>query len=175
MTFVDAGKSTAVISFPLIFRCSAQLKVTQLFEFFSGHIFCFLCLRSAVAGNIEDRVRASCPTCGKPISTSPSAPSKSIEKLVQMLVSTKTDEVQEKHRHRMIAVNLRVRAIHKKCDDSPWDWLKHQEPVHDLDDGLFRCPVCTWELASDGSCSSNECTYIHVWELEESEIAGRKC
>lgn len=42
------------------------------------------------------------------------------------------------------------------------------KPIVDVDDGVARCPVCSWELAEDHSCQS--CGWLYQPESEGSDL-----
>ena len=150
----------------------ATAEIWYSFLTFAGHTFCFLCVRSVVGDKRRDQVPA-CPTCQKPISMAPSAPSKLIEELVRIIKTT--EESQNQHRIRLVDVNLQVEEIYKLCKpEDPWCQIKQQKPSYDLYDGVYRCPVsgCGWEVNRDGSCSRDGCKYNYAWG--QSEAAGAK-
>ena len=122
---------------------------------------------------MQEQAHASCPSCRKRITIPPSVPSVSIEKIVRGLVGTKLNDERREHRQRLADAEKQVSEILRKCGTvPPWDWFKHQKPVFDADDGVFRCPVCVWELNSDGSCTNPTCG--RVWEVERQTGADEE-
>jgi hypothetical protein len=111
-----------------------------------------------------DQAIASCPSCRKRITIPPSVPSVSLEKIIRSLVGTKLENERKEYRQRINDAEMQVVEILRKCGDKPWDWFQNQKPILDADDGVYRCPVCVWELSSDGSCSNPTCG--RVWEIE---------
>lgn len=147
-------------------RCLLQcgICIRPLYEPFTlacGHTFCYSCLMSWFANGRSNR---TCPDCRNPVKSQP-APAYLIRSLVQMFIgraellekgeTTTQHEQHQKEEAEKLEMDKanthpRVgglfRGIFKRS-------TAETRPIIDVDDNVFRCPVCAWELEDAEACA----------------------
>ncbi|KAJ5647147.1 hypothetical protein N7490_003519, partial [Penicillium lividum] len=152
--------------------------IRPLYEPFTiacGHTFCYSCLSSWFAGG---RSKRTCPDCRAPVKTQP-APAYLVRAVVKMFTS-----------HAELLDTEETTSEHKKNHDEEIEKLDKDKantdpqkgglfgglfatkpaqlkPVIDIDDGIMRCPNCSWELEDGQHCAG--CGYTYRPDSEGSD------
>ncbi|KAL4921276.1 hypothetical protein BDW62DRAFT_142659 [Aspergillus aurantiobrunneus] len=143
--------------------------IRPLYEPFTlacGHTFCYGCLTSWFA---EGRSNKTCPDCRAPVKSQP-APAYLVRAVVQLFTSRAElldkGETTDQHRAHQIEEAGRLDVDKKNTDPRQGGLFRgifnkgrHQpaQPIIDLEDGVIRCPQCSWELDDMGcvNCGYN--------------------
>ncbi|KAG0156921.1 hypothetical protein PDIDSM_4104 [Penicillium digitatum] len=134
--------------------------IRPLYEPFTiacGHTFCYSCLSSWFAGG---RSKRTCPDCRAPVKTQP-APAYLVRAVVQMFTGRAEllDKGETTTEHTKNQRDEAERLDQDKANNHPTEGglfgglFKPKppplKPVIDNDDGVVRCPLCSWELEGD--------------------------
>ncbi|CAG7967436.1 unnamed protein product [Penicillium nalgiovense] len=151
--------------------------IRPLYEPFTiacGHTFCYSCLSSWFAGG---RSKRTCPDCRAPVKTQP-APAYLVRAVVQMFTGRAEllDKGETTTEHTKNQREEAERLDQDKANNHPTEGglfgglfkpkAPPLKPVIDIDDGVVRCPVCSWELEGD-NCAG--CGYRYRPESEETD------
>ena len=145
-----------------------KICIRPLYEPFSlgecGHTYCYSCLSEWFA-NKPGRRKRSCPDCRADVKVQP-APNYLLRELVHMFMSRAEllprDETLQEHHEAMMAEAALVekdkndktakgglfKGVFKLSDY--WNHLPRRV-LRDDEDGVDRCPMCSWEL-EEGHC-----------------------
>ncbi|KAJ5408709.1 hypothetical protein N7509_002592 [Penicillium cosmopolitanum] len=152
--------------------------IRPLYEPFTlacGHTFCYSCLDSWFAGGKSKR---TCPDCRAPVKTQP-APAYLVRTVVQMFTSRAEllDKGETTADHLSHREEESGRLDKDKANTDPQhgglfrglfkEKVQIPPPVADLDDGVMRCPICSWELGEDESCAGCGYTYPENDEADD--------
>ncbi|KAJ5889972.1 hypothetical protein N7504_010782 [Penicillium tannophilum] len=155
--------------------------IRPLYEPFTlacGHTFCYSCLSSWFAGG---RSKRTCPDCRAPVKTQP-APAYLVRAVVQMFTTRAelldTEETTAEHlkNHKEEIEKL----DNDKANTDPQNGglfgglftpkPPQLKPVIDIDDGIMRCPNCSWELEDGQNCAG--CGYVYRPDSEGTYSSG---
>ncbi|KAJ5483396.1 hypothetical protein N7530_002642 [Penicillium desertorum] len=151
--------------------------IRPLYEPFTiacGHTFCYSCLSSWFAGG---RSKRTCPDCRAPVKTQP-APAYLVRAVVQMFTGRAEllDKGETTTEHTKNQREEAEKVDQDKANNHPTEGglfgglfkpkAPPLKPVIDIDDGVVRCPVCSWELEGD-NCAG--CGYRYRPESEETD------
>ncbi|KAL2833434.1 hypothetical protein BDW59DRAFT_156929 [Aspergillus cavernicola] len=143
--------------------------IRPLYEPFTlacGHTFCYGCLGSWFA---EGRSNKTCPDCRAPVKTQP-APAYLVRAVVQLFTSRAElldkGETTDQHRTHSFEEAQKVETDKKNTDLKDGGLFRGifnkghhpSHPIYDLEDGVVRCPQCSWELDEAGCVN---CGYRH--------------
>ncbi|KAL4927145.1 uncharacterized protein BDV17DRAFT_267609 [Aspergillus undulatus] len=144
--------------------------IRPLYEPFTlacGHTFCYGCLTSWFA---EGRNNKTCPDCRAPVKSQP-APAYLVRAVVQLFTSRAElldkGETTDQHVAHQSEEAGRIEADKKNTDPNYgglfrgiFSKARHPpaQPIIDLEDGVMRCPECSWELEETGCVN---CGYRH--------------
>ncbi|KAF7505391.1 hypothetical protein GJ744_000937 [Endocarpon pusillum] len=133
-----------------------------------GHTYCYSCLTSWFGGAPNRRKRKNCPDCRAAVAIQPS-PNYLLRDLVHMFISRvellPEDETTAEHDEaKRIEAQLIETDRTTRTDGEPGLFkgafskarVQLYGPIHDEEDGVLRCPRCTWEM-EDGECG--QCGY----------------
>ncbi|CAI7565259.1 unnamed protein product [Penicillium glandicola] len=154
--------------------------IRPLYEPFTiacGHTFCYSCLSSWFAGG---RSKRTCPDCRAPVKTQP-APAYLVRAVVQMFTGRAEllDRGETTTEHTKNQREEAERLDQDKANSHPTEGglfgglfkpkPPQLKPVIDIDDGVVRCPLCSWELEGD-NCAG--CGYRYRPGSEETDDSG---
>ena len=134
-----------------------------------GHSFCCMCLLNDVRYRVGHKVKPACCTCRVEITTSPSAVSLTIEKIVEAHLATRPAAEQAEQKVRMQSIHLELfNTLGEEASrgEHIWKWFRHANAIFDATDQIFRCPLCIWELDREGVCTNPPC--LRRWEINPS-------
>ncbi|KAJ6108396.1 hypothetical protein N7523_009719 [Penicillium sp. IBT 18751x] len=143
-----------------------------------GHTFCYSCLSSWFSGG---RSKRTCPDCRAPVVTQP-APAYLVRAVVQMFTSRAEllDKGETTAEHSKYQQEEATRLETDKANTDPHrgglfrGLFKPKgpslKPVVDVDDGVTRCPCCSWELEDGEEC--HNCNWRYHPEDEITEYSG---
>ncbi|KAJ5666070.1 uncharacterized protein N7477_008518 [Penicillium maclennaniae] len=143
-----------------------------------GHTFCYSCLSSWFSGG---RSKRTCPDCRAPVITQP-APAYLVRAVVQMFTSRAEllDKGETTAEHSKYQQEEATRLETDKANTDPHrgglfrGLFKPKgpslKPVVDVDDGVTRCPCCSWELEDGEEC--HNCNWRYHPEDEVTEYSG---
>ncbi|KAJ5635209.1 uncharacterized protein N7484_008522 [Penicillium longicatenatum] len=155
--------------------------IRPLYEPFTlacGHTFCYSCLSSWFAGG---RSKRTCPDCRAPVKTQP-APAYLVRAVVQMFTTRAelldaeetTAEHSKNHKEEIEKLD------NDKANTDPQSGglfgglftpkPPQLKPVIDIDDGIMRCPNCSWELEDGQNCAG--CGYVYRPDSEGTYSSG---
>ncbi|KAL2867947.1 uncharacterized protein BJX67DRAFT_380504 [Aspergillus lucknowensis] len=136
--------------------------IRPLYEPFTlacGHTFCYGCLTSWFA---EGRSNKTCPDCRAPVKSQP-APAYLVRAVVQLFTSRPElldkGETTDQHKTHQLEEAGKLEADKKNTNPREaglfrgiFNKSRHQpaQPIIDLEDGVVRCPHCSWELDEMG-------------------------
>ena len=127
-----------------------------------GHTYCYSCLTSWCTGTHNRGKIRNCPDCRAPIAVQPS-PNYVVRDMVQKFLSRaellpEDETVQEHDKAReqeakVVAADRSGRGLFKGLfRPTGFRFAHHHRPaILDHEDGVDRCPQCTWEL-EEGIC-----------------------
>ncbi|KAH8428705.1 uncharacterized protein LDX57_006393 [Aspergillus melleus] len=143
--------------------------IRPLYEPFTlgcGHTFCYTCLTSWFGGG---RSNKTCPDCRAPVKSEPS-PAYLVRAVVQLFTSRAElldkGETTAEHIHHQREEAEKIDKDKKNPHPREGGLFKGTfnrsrntiaPPVVDLEDGVLRCPHCSWELEEDSNCM--QCGY----------------
>ncbi|KAJ5502269.1 hypothetical protein N7463_005143 [Penicillium fimorum] len=154
--------------------------IRPLYEPFTiacGHTFCYSCLSSWFAGG---RSKRTCPDCRAPVKTQP-APAYLVRAVVQMFTGRAEllDKGETTIEHSKNQREEAERLDQDKANSHPTQGglfgglFKPRDPrktpVIDTEDGVARCPLCSWELEGD-NCAG--CGYRYRPDSEDTDDSG---
>ncbi|KAJ5373310.1 hypothetical protein N7517_005316 [Penicillium concentricum] len=154
--------------------------IRPLYEPFTiacGHTFCYSCLSSWFAGG---RSKRTCPDCRAPVKTQP-APAYLVRAVVQMFTGRAEllDRGETTMEHSKNQRDEAERLDQDKANSHPTEGglfgglfkpkAPPLKPVIDIDDGVVRCPLCSWELEGD-DCAG--CGYRYRPDSEDTDDSG---
>ncbi|KAL4964730.1 uncharacterized protein BDV14DRAFT_174120 [Aspergillus stella-maris] len=144
--------------------------IRPLYEPFTlacGHTFCYGCLTSWFT---EGRNNKTCPDCRAPVKSQP-APAYLVRAVVQLFTSRAElldkGETTDQHVAHQFEEAGRIEADKRNTNPHNGGLFKgifskarnHAgHPIIDLEDGVVRCPHCSWELEEAGCVN---CGYRH--------------
>ncbi|KAL3450673.1 hypothetical protein BJX65DRAFT_269841 [Aspergillus insuetus] len=145
--------------------------IRPLYEPFTlacGHTFCYGCLSSWFAeGRTNNK---TCPDCRTPVKVQP-APAYLVRAVVQLFTSRAElldkEETTEQHKTHQREEAEKLEADKKNTNPREaglfrgiFNKSRHPPgvPIIDLEDGVVRCPHCSWELDETGCVN---CGYRH--------------
>ncbi|KAJ5149842.1 hypothetical protein N7448_001420 [Penicillium atrosanguineum] len=143
-----------------------------------GHTFCYSCLSSWFSGG---RSKRTCPDCRAPVKTQP-APAYLVRAVVQMFTSRAEllDKGETTAEHSKNQQEEAGRLDTDKANADPHrgglfgGLFKPKgpslKPVVDVDDGVTRCPCCSWELEDGEEC--HNCNWRYHPEDEMTDYSG---
>ncbi|KAJ6103871.1 hypothetical protein N7486_004093 [Penicillium sp. IBT 16267x] len=155
--------------------------IRPLYEPFTlacGHTFCYSCLSSWFAGG---RSKRTCPDCRAPVKTQP-APAYLVRAVVQMfttraeLLDTEETTAEHSKNHKEEIEKLdKDKANTDPQSGGLFGGLftpkpPQLKPVIDIDDGIMRCPNCSWELEDGQNCAG--CGYVYRPDSEGTYSNG---
>ena len=115
-----------------------------------GHTFCFSCLEQYFNTGVPRR--KTCPSCRQPVSQEP-APNYALRDITHNLISRPElllhDETTEKHdqwAHEEASLLQRARSSSKAKMGLFGFSFGRSRAIRDTEDGVQRCPLCSWEL-----------------------------
>ncbi|KAK2753591.1 E3 ubiquitin ligase [Arachnomyces sp. PD_36] len=141
-----------------LIQCGVCVKLLyEPFTLTCGHTFCYSCLTQWF---INNRRKKTCPDCRALVKSQP-APAYLIRQIVQMFTSR--EELLEKYEtaadHSVCQRAETERIDEDKSNTDPREGGLFQgafneippagQPIHDVDDGVDRCPMCAWELEGE--------------------------
>ncbi|KAL2852868.1 hypothetical protein BJY01DRAFT_88181 [Aspergillus pseudoustus] len=145
--------------------------IRPLYEPFTlacGHTFCYGCLTSWFAEGRSNN--KTCPDCRAPVKSQP-APAYLVRAVVQLFTSRAElldkGETTEQHKSHQLEEAEKLEADKKNTNPREaglfrgiFNKSRHQPgvPIIDLEDGVVRCPHCSWELDESGCVN---CGYRH--------------
>ncbi|KAL2809936.1 hypothetical protein BJX63DRAFT_403442 [Aspergillus granulosus] len=145
--------------------------IRPLYEPFTlacGHTFCYGCLSSWFAEGRSNN--KTCPDCRAPVKSQP-APAYLVRAVVQLFTSRAElldkGETTEQHKSHQQEEAEKLEADKKNTNPREaglfrgiFNKSRHQTgvPIIDLEDGVVRCPHCSWELDETGCV---HCGYRH--------------
>ncbi|KAJ5281592.1 hypothetical protein N7478_006964 [Penicillium angulare] len=153
--------------------------IRPLYEPFTiacGHTFCYSCLASWFAGGKSKR---TCPDCRAPVKTQP-APAYLVRAIVQMFTSRPelldredtTADHSKNHREESDRLD-RDKANTDPVSGGLFGGLfkpPQPKPIVDIEDGVTRCPLCSFELEDGINCGG--CGYIYQPDPEGTDYSG---
>ncbi|KAJ5811164.1 hypothetical protein N7447_010680 [Penicillium robsamsonii] len=154
--------------------------IRPLYEPFTiacGHTFCYSCLSSWFAGG---RSKRTCPDCRAPVKTQP-APAYLVRAVVQMFTGRAEllDKGETTTEHSKNQRDEAERLDQDKANSHPTEGGlfgglfkprdPRKNPVIDIEDGVVRCPLCSWELEGD-NCAG--CGYRYRPDSEDTDDSG---
>ena len=120
-----------------------------------GHTFCFSCLEQYFSTGVPRR--KTCPSCRQPVSQEP-APNFALRDVTHSLLSRPElllhDETTEKHDHWASeeAILLQRARSSSNAERGLFGFsFGRSKAIRDTEDGVQRCPQCSWELER-GEC-----------------------
>lgn len=127
-----------------------------------GHTYCYSCLRSWFGGSSTRNRNRNCPDCRTTVTIIP-APNYLLRDLAHLFVGRaellpEDETVADHDRDRAAEAQMLSKdregaglfqGVFKMQTLLPITGM--ERPIRDLDDGVFRCPSCAWEL-EDGEC-----------------------
>ncbi|KAJ9655541.1 E3 ubiquitin ligase [Neophaeococcomyces mojaviensis] len=128
-----------------------------------GHTYCYSCLRSWFGGQQDGdrRSNKNCPDCRATVHVQP-APNYALRDLTHMFVQRTEliaeDETVKEHVRDMnqeaalLAADRDASGLFQGMFKSQVRQFETWMPIHDHEDNVSRCPICTWEM-EDGFCS----------------------
>ncbi|KAJ5143641.1 uncharacterized protein N7515_002428 [Penicillium bovifimosum] len=126
-----------------------------------GHTFCYSCLSSWFAGG---RSKRTCPDCRAPVKVQPT-PAYLVRAVVQIFTGRAEllDKGETTTEHKKHQIEEAERLERDRTNNHPTEGglfgglFKPKppplQPVIDIDDGVARCPHCTWELEDGVNCA----------------------
>ncbi|KAL3468343.1 hypothetical protein BJX64DRAFT_2716 [Aspergillus heterothallicus] len=145
--------------------------IRPLYEPFTlacGHTFCYGCLTSWFAEGRSNN--KTCPDCRAPVKSQP-APAYLVRAVVQLFTSRAElldkGETTEQHKTHQLEEAEKLEADRKNTNPREaglfrgiFNKSRHPPgvPIIDLEDGVVRCPHCSWELDETGCVN---CGYRH--------------
>ncbi|KAJ5232337.1 hypothetical protein N7468_005293 [Penicillium chermesinum] len=154
-----------------ILQCGICMRpLYEPFTLACGHTFCYSCLSSWFSGG---RSKRTCPDCRAPVKQQP-APAYLVRAVVQMFTSRAEllDKEETTDDHRRCHQEETERLDKDKANEDPTNgglfgglFKKGPslKPIIDVEDGVTRCPECSWELDSEMQCTA--CGYQEGDEL----------
>ncbi|KAI2680986.1 hypothetical protein LCP963914a_6937 [Penicillium roqueforti] len=153
--------------------------IRPLYEPFTiacGHTFCYSCLSSWFAGG---RSKRTCPDCRAPVKTQP-APAYLVRAVVQIFTGRAEllDKGETTAEHTKNQKDEAERLDQDKANNHPTEGglfgglfkPKDPPPKPDPEDGVVRCPHCSWELEGY-DCASCGYQYRPDSETDDSDSA----
>lgn len=136
-----------------------------------GHTYCYGCLRSWFVGLDNRRRNKNCPDCRADVKLTPS-PNYILRDLVHMFIGRAEllpeDETVDEHKAWSIAeadiltADREGSGLFQGIFKMRMHPLAEFGPLHDISDGVLRCPHCHWEI-EEGMCI--QCGY----EIDDDE------
>lgn len=149
------------LSCKICFRMLYEPYTTQC-----GHTFCYSCLTQWFTDN-NNVHKQTCPDCRAVVHNAP-APAYLVRDMAQKFVQQihllgDEDETLEQHvrlQQEEAAIVEQDRASEKGLFNGRFRRLRfsRQTLIHDAEDGVDRCPQCTWEM-EDGDRECHRCGY----------------
>lgn len=126
-----------------------------------GHTYCYGCLRSWFGNNTDRTKTKSCPDCRIVVEVQP-APNYILRDLTHMFIDRaellpEDESVQEHNKDKEEAASQLTRdrdgpGLFQGIFNHRLPTHLLRGPIHDIEDGVDRCPVCNWEL-EHGVCA----------------------
>ena len=145
-----------------LMHCQICLKpFYEPFTLACGHTYCYSCLTSWCTGTHNRGKVKNCPDCRAAITTQPS-PNFVVRDMVQKFLSRAEllpdDETVQEHdkareqEAKVVAADRSGRGLFKGLFRlTTFGFAPHnRRAILDEEDGVDRCPVCTWELEEEG-------------------------
>ena len=142
-----------------------------------GHSFCYSCLRSWFGGPADRRTKKNCPDCRTDVKAEP-APNYLLREIAHLFISRADllpeDESVAEHKKdqdeesQLLSRDKKGEGLFQgRFKRRPLPPIGHA-PIRDLEDGVERCPVCTYEI-EDGRCNRCGLTFSESTDFSESD------